>query len=98
MLKPYATICGITEEEMLTQMSGHIDQMAQALGCTREETIAKLKQRYDGYHFTWRSPDIYNPFSLTIAEYVVIPNQPSIGHTKLVQPFDSPLKLFGHAE
>ena len=35
MLKPYATICGITEEEMLTQMSGHIDQMAQALGCTR---------------------------------------------------------------
>ena len=52
MLKPYATICGITEEEMLTQMSGHIDQMAQALGCTREETIAKLKQRYDGYHFT----------------------------------------------
>ena len=64
MLKPYATICGITEEEMLTQMSGHIDQMAQALGCTREETIAKLKQRYDGYHFTWPSPDIYNPFSL----------------------------------
>ena len=35
---------------------------------------------------------------MTIAEYVVIPNQPSIGHTKLVQPFDGPLKLFGHAE
>ena len=98
MLKPYATICGITEEEMLTQMSGHIDQMAQALGCTREETIAKLKQRYDGYHFTWPSPDIYNPFSLNIAEYIVISNQPNIVHTKLVQPFDSPLKLFGHAE
>ena len=98
MLKPYATICGITEEEMLTQMSGHIDQMAQALGCTREETIAKLKQRYDGYHFTWPSPDIYNPFSLTIAEYIVISNQPNIGHTKLIQSFDSPLKLFGHSK
>ena len=64
MLKPYAAICGITEEEMLTQMSGHIDQMAKTLGCTREETIEKLKRKYDGYHFTWPSPDIYNPFSL----------------------------------
>ena len=35
---------------------------------------------------------------MTIAECVVIPNQPSIGHTKLIQPFDSPRKLFGHAE
>ena len=35
---------------------------------------------------------------MTIAEYVVIPNQPNIGHTKLIQSFDSPLKLFGHAE
>ena len=60
----YAAICGITEEEMLTQMSGHIDQMAQTLGCTREEMIEKLKRKYDGYHFTWPSPDIYNPFSL----------------------------------
>ena len=64
MLKPYAAICGITEEEMLTQMSGHIDQMAKTLGCTREEMIEKLKRKYDGYHFTWPSPDIYNPFSL----------------------------------
>jgi len=23
-----------------------------------------LKDNYDGYHFTWPSPDIYNPFSL----------------------------------
>ena len=26
--------------------------------------MRKLKERYDGYHFTWPSPDIYNPFSL----------------------------------
>ncbi|MDE8698380.1 AAA family ATPase, partial [Bacteroides cellulosilyticus] len=24
----------------------------------------KLKDNYDGYHFTWPSPDIYNPYSL----------------------------------
>ena len=64
MLKPYAAICGITEEEMLTQMAEHIDHLAMVLGCTREETIEQLKRKYDGYHFTWPSPDIYNPFSL----------------------------------
>ena len=64
MLKPYAAICGITEEEMLTQMAEHINHLAMVLGCTREETIEQLKRKYDGYHFTWPSPDIYNPFSL----------------------------------
>ena len=64
MLKPYASICGITEEELLTQLSAYIDHLADALRCTREETIEQLKRKYDGYHFTWPSPDIYNPFSL----------------------------------
>ena len=27
----------------------------------------KLKENYDGYHFTYPSPDIYNPFSLLTA-------------------------------
>ena len=64
MLKPYASICGITEEEMLTQMSDYIDRLASKLGQPRGETIQKLKDKYDGYHFTYPSPDIYNPFSL----------------------------------
>jgi len=61
---PYAAVCGITEEEMLEQMSGHIERLADALEMTWEETRLKLKEKYDGYHFTWPSPDIYNPFSL----------------------------------
>ena len=64
MDKPYAAICGITEEEMRTQMQGHIARLARELGLTEEETLQKLKEKYDGYHFTWPSPDIYNPFSL----------------------------------
>ncbi len=64
-MKPqYAAICGITEEEMLTQLSVYIDDMAENLGETREETIIGLKKKYDGYHFAWPSPDIYNPYSL----------------------------------
>ena len=64
MLKPYAAICGITEEEMLGQMGGHIDRLASELGLSRDEAVQKLKDKYDGYHFTWPSPDIYNPYSL----------------------------------
>ena len=64
MRTDYAAVCGITEEEMLTQMSDYIDDFAEALQITREEAIAGLKQQYDGYHFTWPSPDVFNPFSL----------------------------------
>ena len=63
----YAGICGITEEELLTQMSPDIDALGEKIGKTREETISALKNYYDGYHFSGKSPDIYNPFSLLTA-------------------------------
>ena len=64
MDEPYAGICGITKEELLTQMSDDIDVLAEHLELSREETIQELKDHYDGYHFTWPSPDVYNPYSL----------------------------------
>ena len=64
MDEPYAGICGITKEEMLTQMSDDIDPLAEHLELSREETIQELKDHYDGYHFTWPSPDVFNPYSL----------------------------------
>ena len=64
MDEPYAAICGITENEILTQMKEDVDRMAVKLNITAEEVLAKLKENYDGYHFTYPSPDIYNPFSL----------------------------------
>ena len=60
----YAGICGITEEEMLTQMSEDIDMLAEAQEMSRESTITQLKEYYDGYHFSKMSPDIFNPYSL----------------------------------
>ena len=60
----YAGVCGITKEELLTQMSEDIDMLAEAQGMTREETIAKLKENYDGYQFSPASPDVFNPYSL----------------------------------
>ena len=64
MDEPYSGICGITKDELLTQMSEDIDALAKKMSLTREETIEKLKEYYDGYHFTWPSPDVFNPFSL----------------------------------
>ena len=64
MNESYAAICGITENEILVQMKDDVVALAQKLEATSEEVLAKLKENYDGYHFTYPSPDIYNPFSL----------------------------------
>ncbi len=64
MRDDYAGICGITKEELLSQMSEDIDMLAKARGLSREDTIAKLKEHYDGYHFSGFSPDVFNPYSL----------------------------------
>ena len=64
MLPEYAAICGITKDELVEQFTGHIDALAEAEGKTHDEIVEELAYRYDGYHFTWPSPDIFNPFSL----------------------------------
>ena len=60
----FADICGITKEELTGQLGDYIDAMAEAQGCTHEEMVGKLAYHYDGYHFTWPSPDIFNPYSI----------------------------------
>ena len=64
MRDDYSAICGITEQELRTQLKTDVEQMAQANNETYEEACAHLKQQYDGYHFSENSEDIYNPFSL----------------------------------
>ena len=64
MDEPYAVICGISEDEIRLQMKDDLEGLAKKLGITPEEALMKLKENYDGYHFTSPSPDIYNPFSL----------------------------------
>ena len=63
-LPDYAAICGITAEELRTQMAPDVKHLATRLGITAEEMLDKLKENYDGYHFSWPSPDVFNPFSL----------------------------------
>ena len=60
----FAAICGITKEELETVLMPNIEELAGANNWSAEETLQKLKLQYDGYHFSAKSPDIFNPFSL----------------------------------
>lgn len=60
----YISICGMTEKELLANFKEGINELAEANGDTEEATIAKLKARYDGYHFEENTIGIYNPFSV----------------------------------
>ena len=60
----YYNVCGITEEELLSNFPRHIDALANANGISREDCIEKLRHLYDGYHFEENAPGVYNPFSV----------------------------------
>ena len=60
----YAGICGVTEQELPDNFQDDIEMMARQEGVPAEEMAARLKEMYDGYHFSKNSPGIYNPFSL----------------------------------
>jgi len=64
MLPQFSAICGITEHEVKTVLADGIERMAEKYGCSAEEMFKRIKVRYDGYHFSEESEDIYNPYSL----------------------------------
>ena len=60
----FASICGITEQELTTTLRKDITLLAERNDMSWESMHEKLKQRYDGYCFTNKPIEIYNPFSL----------------------------------
>ena len=69
----YEALCGITEEELYSVFDESIRELALSLNYSVEEAKEKLKQQYDGYHFSKRLTDIYNPFSMIYAFDEIIP-------------------------
>ena len=63
-LDKYSQICGFTEEELDTVFDIDVIELASRLGIRPSKVIEKLKQRYDGYHFSPACMDVYNPYSL----------------------------------
>ena len=60
----YATICGITEQELVTDLGEYIRDLSETLQMSYEDLLRELQERYDGYHFVENSEGLYNPFSL----------------------------------
>jgi len=72
----YEAVCGITEEELLTYMKPDIELLTEKMDktysrwgmhFTYDDIVQKLKDTYDGYHFTKNFTDIYCPWSLVNA-------------------------------
>ena len=60
----YADICGITEAELHAVFDESVQQLADANGLSKEECYARMKRKFDGYHFEEGTEGIYNPFSV----------------------------------
>lgn len=62
---PYATLCGITKDEIKENFMPEITMMGEQNGWSTDETIEQLQAYYDGYHFSRKNMvDAFNPFSL----------------------------------
>ena len=60
----YETLCGITQGELESYFREPIEEMTETYRCSYAEMLNMLKSQYDGYHFSDRMTDVYNPFSL----------------------------------
>ena len=96
----YAALCGITKEELLSQMRPEIQALADKQGLDYDGAVEALAQKYDGYHFSKNSPDVYNPFSLInslsdgeLTNYWFATGTPTV-LTKLIKKYRMDVELF----
>jgi hypothetical protein len=58
----YSTICGITQEELESNFSEHIEAVAKKMSITRQELLEVIRRWYNGYSWDGQGT-VYNPFS-----------------------------------
>ncbi|RLI92978.1 MAG: AAA family ATPase [Candidatus Altiarchaeales archaeon] len=64
MANRYATMLGITQEELEKYFEAYIEELGKAEGLSREETLGKILEWYNGYCFSRNCERVYNPFSV----------------------------------
>ena len=62
--REYSSICGITEEELLSNFMPEVQEMANEYNESYGNMLAILRRKYDGYRFGRNEERTYNPFSL----------------------------------
>ena len=64
MIPDYDSLCGISKDELLTTLKPDVQTVADKVGCSYDEMLLRLKDMYDGYHFSRAMTDMFNPYSL----------------------------------
>ena len=64
MKDEYASVCGFTEEELEANFKEGISILAKNNNMTYQQALDELRTHYDGYHFSAKSPGVYNPYSI----------------------------------
>jgi Predicted AAA-ATPase/PD-(D/E)XK nuclease superfamily len=60
----YASVCGITDEELDSVFIPYIKRLAFSMHRPYDDVREVLRTNYNGYHFCENSVGIYNPFSI----------------------------------
>ena len=64
-MKPaYATLCGITKDELLATFEPEITSLGDRCGLSYDEAVSRMTSMYDGYHFEESAEGVFNPFSV----------------------------------
>ncbi len=64
MKSDFDALCGITKDELVSYFDDEIAAMAEKRNFSKEEMYIRLKKQYDGYHFSEKMIDIFNPYSV----------------------------------
>lgn len=64
MIKNYATLCGITQQELEHHFGQAVDELASQMQLTQQQMLDKIKHWYNGYYFHQIGDSVYNPYSL----------------------------------
>jgi hypothetical protein len=64
MNRKFSGICGISENELMSNFEPEIQELADDNNITREEALAEMRKRYNGYRFAPGAETVYNPFSV----------------------------------
>ncbi len=61
----FATLCGITQEELERDFVGHLEAMSASKGVSVHALLDRLRRDYNGFRFAAGDsvPTVYNPFS-----------------------------------
>lgn len=59
----FATLLGITQDELQSYFQEHMRAIAQQKGTSEAALLEELQRWYNGFCFVENGPDVYNPFS-----------------------------------